>query len=169
MKELMNHQPHTGRLEWIGLSPARRADMTSVDSVKVDVGTGLEGDHHATSGKKSKRQVTLIQQEHLPVIATLSRRDEVSPALVRRNLVISGINLTSLKDKRFRIGDVVLEGTGYCHPCSLMEEVLGDGGYNAMRGHGGITTIVIEPGTIRVGDPVAFVSDGESAVDDENE
>ncbi|QDU39998.1 MOSC domain protein [Maioricimonas rarisocia] len=169
MKELMNHQPHTGRLEWIGLSSTRRAEVTSVESAKVEVGTGLDGDHHATSGKGSKRQVTLIQQEHLPVIAALCRLDDVSPAKVRRNLVVSGINLASLKNKRFRIGEVLLEGTGYCHPCSLMEEVLGDGGYNAMRGHGGITTIVVEPGTIRVGDPVQFVSDGESADDDDNE
>lgn len=166
VKELMNHQPHTGRLEWIGLSPSRRAEMTPVDAVRVEAGTGLEGDHHATSGKGSKRQVTLIQQEHLPVVAALCRREEVSPAMVRRNLVISGINLASLKDKRFRVGPVLLEGTGYCHPCSRMEEVLGDGGYNAMRGHGGITAIVIEPGTIRVGDPVVFVSDGQSTRDE---
>lgn len=169
MKELMNHQPHAGRLEWIGLSSARREAVTPVDSAKAVVGTGLEGDYHAMSGKGSKRQVTLIQQEHLPVIASLCRRDDVSPSLVRRNLVVSGINVASLKDQRFRVGDVLLEGTGYCHPCSRMEEVLGDGGYNAMRGHGGITTIVVEPGIIRVGDPVVFVSGNHAGIDDSNE
>jgi hypothetical protein len=36
-----------------------------------------------------------------------------------------GINLLALKDKRIRIGDVEMEVTGLCHPCSRMEELLG--------------------------------------------
>jgi len=73
----------------------------------------------------------------------------------RRNIVVSGLNLLALKGKQFRIGSVVLEYTGLCHPCSKMETALGPGGYNnAMRGHGGITTRVIEAGEIALGDDV---------------
>lgn len=121
----------------------------------VEPRTGLTGDHHALSGL-SKRQVTLIQQEHLAVVGALLDRGPVDPALLRRNLVVSGINLLSLKAARFRVGSVLLEGTGPCAPCSLMEKNLGPGGYSAMRGHGGITAVVVEGGQISVGDPVAF-------------
>jgi MOSC domain-containing protein YiiM len=73
---------------------------------------------------------------------------------------VSGINLLSLKNRRVRIGEeVILEITGECHPCSRMEEELGPGGYNAMRGHGGLTARIIAGGIIRVGDAVQVVSD----------
>ena len=68
--------------------------------------------------------------------------------------MVSGINLLALKDKQFSIGEVVLEFSGLCHPCSRMEEYLGPGGYNAMRGHGGINARIITGGVIHVGDAV---------------
>ena len=68
--------------------------------------------------------------------------------------MVSGLNLLALKGKRFRIGSVVLEYTGLCHPCSKMETALGPGGYNAMQGHGGITAKVVEAGELAIGDAV---------------
>jgi MOSC domain-containing protein YiiM len=99
-----------------------------------------------------KRHVTLIQAEHLPVIAALTGHGAIDPALLRRNVVVSGINLVALRSIRFAIGDeVVLEGTGPCEPCAKMDVALGDGGFQAMRGHGGITARVIAGGVITLG------------------
>jgi len=100
----------------------------------------------------------LIQQEHLDVVANMLGKSEVLPATLRRNLVVSGINLYALRNTRFRIGSVLLEGSGPCEPCSRMEEVLGTGGYNAMRGHGGITARVIEGGELCIADRVEAAS-----------
>lgn len=148
----VEHFQH-GRVEWIGLCTARRGVVELVSQANVEVGTGLVGDHHATSGK-SERQMTMIQHEHLAVVAAMVGRAEVRPEEVRRNVVVSGINLIALKNQTFRIGDAVFDGSGPCVPCSRMTEVLGPGGYNAMRGHGGITVRVLQAGTIRVGDNV---------------
>ena len=72
----------------------------------------------------------------------------ITPELLRRNLVIKGINLLALKNQKFRIGNAVFQTTGLCHPCSRMEAILGAGGYNAMRGHGGLTAQVLKSGLI---------------------
>lgn len=155
LRTLMETFPIAGRLEWIGLRPGRRAPLLAMNHVEVIADHGLAGDHKAQRAG-GKRQVTLIQCEHLVTVAQLLRRETVDPALLRRNLVVSGINLLALRGEHFRIGAVVLEGTGPCEPCSRMEEVLGAGGYNAMRGHGGITARVITGGVIAVGDGVVY-------------
>lgn len=170
--------PRPGRVEWIGLRGPQRGPVQSVPEAEIHPLVGLIGDKDkqapprltALSGdavevsappgtsssvnSRGKRQVTLIQAEHLPVIAALTGLDAVTPELLRRNILVSGIPLLALKDRRFKLGDVILEGTGECHPCSRMEENLGEGGYNAVRGHGGITARVIQGGWVRVGDTV---------------
>ena len=148
--------PRPGRVTWIGLRPARGAPVAVVATAEAEVGAGLRGDRWTPSrGGRGTRQVTLFQAEHLPVVAALAGRDEVDPALLRRNLVVAGINLTALQGERITVGpDVVLELTGPCAPCSKMEAALGPGGYNALRGHGGWNARVLRSGTVAVGDEV---------------
>jgi MOSC domain-containing protein YiiM len=155
LRSLMETFPIEGRLEWIGLRPGRRAPLQSMNHVEVIADHGLAGDHKAQRAG-GKRQVTLIQREHLAAVAQLLKRAAIDPALLRRNLLVSGLNLLALRGERFRIGAVLFEGTGPCEPCSRMEEVLGAGGYNAMRGHGGITARVLAGGVIAVGDALTF-------------
>ncbi|MEW4489746.1 MOSC domain-containing protein [Thalassoglobus sp. JC818] len=156
--DLLNTVPQVGRLDWIGVSPGKKQPIEQLESATVKVGSGIDGDHHCKNRPGGRRQVTLIQAEHLPAVAKMCGRDDVSPDLLRRNLVVSGINLFSLKKSTFAIGEVVLEGTGPCDPCRRMEENLGEGGFQAMRGHGGITAKVLNGGTIRLGDSVTVVN-----------
>ncbi len=144
--------PRAGRVEWIGVRPARQVSPEPVHEI-LAIDGGLVGDHYGGG----KREVTLIQAEHLVAVASIVGAPRIDPTLVRRNVVVSGINLVALKDCRFRVGTALLEYSGLCHPCSRMEEALGSGGYNAMRGHGGIAARVIERGAIRVGDAVVAV------------
>jgi MOSC domain-containing protein YiiM len=161
LQGLLGQFPRSGRVEWIGVRPARREALRPCDRVIAERGSGLVGDHYR--GGSGARGVTLIQAEHLPVVAALAGLNDLEPALLRRNLVISGINLTALKGCRFEVGGAVLEGTGPCHPCSRMEKVLGTGGLNAVRGHGGLTARVLLGGEIRLGDAVRVLSCGDSS------
>lgn len=124
--------------------------MLEVDAVEARPNAGLTGDHSRASAQNN-RQVTLIQWEHLGVIAALLDRD-IAPADLRRNIAIAGLNLFSLKSRRFRLGGALLETTGWCQPCARLESRLGRGAFQAVRGHGGITARVLEGGIIRLND-----------------
>jgi MOSC domain-containing protein YiiM len=154
IKELFVKFPHAGKVEWVSFRPEKRGEVKITDVIFVSPENGIEGDHY--SGKNRKRQVTLIQSEHIETIAKLLKKGKIDPTLLRRNIVVSGINLLALNDAEFTIGTARLKMTGLCHPCSRMEQNLGEGGYNAMRGHGGITCEVIEAGKIKMGGDVRF-------------
>ena len=153
--QLLATLPQQGRLEWIGLRRARRTEPDAVLEAEVITDRHLAGDH-ASPKAGGKRQVTLIQHEYLAAVAGfLGLAEPVAPGRLRRNLVVSGLNLLALKGRQIQIGEeVILDITGECHPCSRMEEELGPGGYNAMRGHGGLTAHIAQGGLIRVGDAV---------------
>lgn len=142
-----------GRVMWIGQRPLRREAMVAMTVAELLPGVGMIGDHYA--GRSGTRQVTLIEAEDLAAITAYLGRDRVGPEVLRRNIVVSGLNLRALKGRPFRIGGALLAWTGECHPCSRMEAVLGVGGYNAVRGHGGITARVLEGGGVRLGDAVS--------------
>lgn len=154
LSRLLDAPIRPGRIVWIGLRPLRRAPMQIVETATLDVEQGLIGDHYS-SRTGGARHVTLIQAEHLAAIAAHLGFESVAPELLRRNIVVAGINLAALKGRRFTLGEAVLEATGECHPCSRMEEILGVGGYNAVRGHGGITARVVTGGVVRIDDQVA--------------
>ena len=171
---------------WIGVRPSRDVAMRALDEVDALPGKGLLGDRYtgrsgirevtflqwehlaviaALLGKQLLGKQLLGEQllgeqslgEQSLGKQSLCDPGAIEPARLRRNLLVSGINLIALQRTRFTIGNVLLEGTGACHPCSKMERVLGAGGYNAMRGHGGITARVIEGGALHLGDAVSAV------------
>lgn len=150
IQQLTENFHGTGTIEWIGLRPARRADMLSVQSASLKPGLGLEGDRFRGS-LKSKRQVSFIQAEHINAMSHMLGKESIAPELFRRNIVISGINLLALKGMQFKLGSALLQMSCLCHPCSRMEETFGPGGYNLVRGHGGILAKVILPGEIAIG------------------
>ena len=151
-----------GELTWIGLRPARKEPLIAVTEVLALATLGLEGDHRCQKTPGSARQVTLISEEYIGQIAHFSGRNDVEPGLLRRNLVVRGLNLTVVRHQQFSIGEALFEATALCHPCSRMETALGKGGVAAMLGHGGLCAKILRSGRIAVGDAVV-VGEPEAA------
>ena len=117
-------------------SDANRSSQSR--STRAVATLGLEGDHRMGKTPGSGRQVSIISEEFIAQAAHFLGRDSIDPGLLRRNLVVKGVNLNALRRQRFQIGSAVFEATQLCHPCARMEENLGKGGVAAMLGHGGL-------------------------------
>jgi MOSC domain-containing protein YiiM len=167
LRQLTQQFRQAGQLEAIYLRPARGIDCIAAQHTEAIAQKGLTGDRSSNTQSRnplgSNRQVTLIQAEHIAVISALIGAP-VDAAKLRRNLVVSGINLLATKSlfkdqvMQINIGEVILQVTGPCEPCSKMETTLGQGGYNAMRGHGGVNAKIIKGGILKIGDAVSCVT-----------
>ena len=151
-----------GTLTWIGLRSERRGQVTPVERARAVATKGLERDHRMAKTPGSARQVTLISEEFMQQIAHFTGLSTIDPVLLRRNLVVSGINLNALRHQRFQIGEAVFEATALCHPCSRMDAALGKGGVAAMIGHGGLCARILNTGYITVGDRLEVRPKGEN-------
>jgi MOSC domain-containing protein YiiM len=148
LSELIACYAQAGQVAWIGLRPARRAPMTVAAEVMLRE-DGLDGDR----ARPGKRAVSLFQMEHLLAIAGyLGRTEAVDPLVLRRNIGVAGVNLAALRGREVCLGpEAVVRITGPCAPCSRMEEAFGNGGYSAVRGHGGMVAEVVRPGVVGLG------------------
>jgi MOSC domain-containing protein YiiM len=153
----ISRQLNCGRLEWIGLRPAHKQPMIEVNQTNAIVGLGLEGDHRCEKTPGSARQVTLISQEYIHQLTAKINLEKINPALLRRNLVISGMDMDLLRFQQLKIGDVILETSALCHPCSRIDKALGQGATQAMMGLGGLCAKILQGGIIRVGDKVELL------------
>jgi MOSC domain-containing protein YiiM len=155
----------TGRIEAICIAPTGSAPMRSLVEVEAIEGAGLHGDRYlAKTGFYSPRptdpgarEVTLIEGEVLDRLATDNgitlKSDEH-----RRNLTTRGVALAGLLGKRFRIGEVVLEGVKDCPPCDHLEALTGKTVIKPLLTSGGLRARILAGGVIRVGDAVELIA-----------
>ena len=122
---------------------------------------GHHGQEPGTHGIEEHESAELVAGKGIPGDRFFGWKDgykgQVNPDLessaVRRNVVISGVNLTELVGKVFRIGGALLEGTQKCAPCHWMDDACGKPGTEKlMFNRGGLRCKILESGTIRLGE-----------------
>jgi SAM-dependent methyltransferase len=152
-----------GTVREIYVAPGAKAEPVAVAEVRAVAGRGLEGDRYfAGVGSFSRwpgegRALTLIEQEAIDAVAR-EHGIELGDGRSRRNVVTSGVALSELIGKRFRIGEALLRGVRPAAPCAHLERLAGPGVMDAMKGRGGLRADVLEGGIVRVGDAVVPVA-----------
>jgi MOSC domain-containing protein YiiM len=137
----------------IHIAPGSRLPVRSVDSVVAEAGKGLVGDrYHGTKHRHVSIQSATSLEE-----AADRYGAPIAPAGTRRNLTISHGEVPRTPGERLRVGEALLEVVRVAAPCKLLDDTLGRGAQEALRGRGGSIFRVLEGGEIRVGDAVTPV------------
>jgi MOSC domain-containing protein YiiM len=135
--------------------------MEEVDTVTIDAGRGLEGDHKG--GKFPSRGVTLLAREAwdeaLAALADLAGPVPLAWTVRRANLLLEGIALPRARGAVLRVGPVLLEVTAQTYPCRRMEQAhAGLMKALAPEWRGGVCCRVLSGGDVRIGDAVELIS-----------
>jgi MOSC domain-containing protein YiiM len=148
-----------GEVLSIQIAPEFETSLQSVTSVQVEAGRGLVGDRfHRQAGERPEkhvpaREVTLIEAEALEALAR-EYGVELSGLESRRNLTTRGVALNHLVGREFRVGSVLLRGTGLCEPCRHLEQMTGKRARAGLVHRGGLCAQILSGGTISTGDPI---------------
>jgi len=146
----------TGVLAGIARHGRPRGPVETLDAVAVTIESGVHGDFRGAvkPGGKGRRQVSLIEaKDWYAAMADLGHNLPWSDR--RANLLVDGIDLPQTPGTRLRIGNMLIEITQECNPCSRMEEILpGLKAALTPEWRGGALARVIEGGHIAVGDTI---------------
>ena len=153
-----------GSVAALFIAPTAHIAMEPRDEVTVLDGLGIDGDRYAggdgsfSSDKRSGRHVTLIESE---AVAAVSAETGIAldASETRRNVVTSGVPLNHLVGRRFRVGEVVLEGKRLCEPCDSLEGATRPGVRMALLHRGGLRADIVSGGMVRLGDTIVPVDD----------
>lgn len=167
----------TGKVIALSKSETHTLSKWNQDKINLLKGLGVEGDAHLGKTVKHRsrvakdptqpnlRQVHLIHAELHEELA--SKGFQIGAGVMGENITTKGIDLLALpKDALLRIGkEAVIQITGLRNPChqlegiqkGLMKAVLDRDEEGGLVRKAGIMGIVLEGGTIEVGDEIVII------------
>jgi MOSC domain-containing protein YiiM len=142
-----------GRLLGIATRTATKVPMTEVASSRITSAAGVAGEFR---GEPGERQVVVVAREGWDA-ACRELGVALAWTLRRGNLLVEGVELAASTGARLQVGGALLEITGECDPCFVMDKQ--HPGLRKALGpdwRGGVACRVLRGGEIAVGDSVSI-------------
>lgn len=131
--------------------PAGEHAAVDARTVKCRAGWGIEGDRFYGYRPGYKGQVTFFSWETFVEAREKFGVPALSAGAFRRNVVLEGVDLNAMLERRFTLGGVEFEGTGEARPCHWMNQVVAPGAEDWLMGRGGLRAKVLTDGELAVG------------------
>ena len=139
--------------------PRGNHPVNSPDSVDCIAGKGLVGDRYFEYKENFKGQVTFFDEAVFHEAQDALQCHDRAPEVLRRNILTRGIDLNSLINQTFHIGNVTLAGTQECAPCYWMDEAFCPGMEEFLKGRGGLRARILSSGTLQTGPAMLDIED----------
>ena len=145
-----NYFGHHGR-------PADDFPLVEVREIECVAAHGIRGDRFYDYRDNYKGQITFFSQEVFDALGAAFPHVRKSPGVLRRNVIVSGVDLNSLIGEVFELQGVRFCGTAHCRPCYWLDQAFAPGAEAWLRGNGGLRAQILTSGWLKTG-AAEFVS-----------
>jgi len=123
--------------------------MIEVPMIECAAGHGIRGDRYFDFKDDYKGQITFFSLEIFDELCGALQIQSCSPALVRRNVITSSLDLNELIDQDFEVQGVRFHGMEECRPCYWMDQAIAPGAHEFLKGRGGLRAKILCDGQLR--------------------
>jgi MOSC domain-containing protein YiiM len=123
--------------------------MIEVPMIECAAGRGICGDRYFDFKDDYKGQITFFSLEIFDELCGALQIQSCSPALVRRNVITSSLDLNELIDQDFEVQGVRFHGMEECRPCYWMDQAIAPGAHEFLKGRGGLRAKILCDGQLR--------------------
>ncbi len=131
--------------------PAGGHPTLAAEGLRCVAGRGVEGDRFFDYRPDYPGQITFFAAEVFQELRLALGVPEANPAALRRNVLVRGIDVRGLVGCEFAVQGVWFRGACECKPCYWMNEALGPGAEEWLRGRGGLRARILSNGVLRCG------------------
>ena len=140
----------------LGITSKNNQEIKEVESIEVLADKGVVGDRHFKNFNDPYCQLSLIESENIDHY-NIKYGLNISYINFRRNIVTEGIQLNELVGKKFKIGNVKVEGIDLCRPCRHLTEMLSqDNIIKEFLRKGGLRCQILSSSKITIGDKIVY-------------
>ena len=138
--------------------------LQEVDRVECVAGHGLCGDRFFDYRANYKGQITFFSQEVFDRLSEAFPQVQKSAAALRRNVIVSGVDLKGLIGETFELQGIRFLGTAHCKPCYWLDQAFAPGAEAWLKGNGGLRAQILTSGWLATGVADLVLAQGELAL-----
>jgi MOSC domain-containing protein YiiM len=124
--------------------------LQEISVIECVAGRGVRGDRFFDYREGYKGQITFFSSEVFQQVCKELGIIGKSPGHTRRNVITFGQDLNLLIGKTFSVQGIEFEGVCECKPCYWMNEAIGPGAEETLRGRGGLRARILKSGLLHV-------------------
>jgi MOSC domain-containing protein YiiM len=132
--------------------PPGTSPLIKRERIECVAGKGLRGDRYFNHAEDYKGQITFFSAEVFERLCAHFGLREKPAGVLRRNVIVSGVDLLSLIGCDFEIQGVKFRGTQHCAPCEWMDVAFAPGAKEFLKENAGLRAKILTNGELHLGD-----------------